>query len=102
MPARYDDLFETAALDVLDALIAATYTRSRGSLLADANLGLERLRFFMRLSREPRLIDTRRYEHAVRCIASSPPYLLGGSKGGFAPLGSPRHKMRAPTRRGVR
>lgn len=39
------DRIETAALDVLDALIAATYTRGRGSLLSDANLGLERLRF---------------------------------------------------------
>jgi len=62
------DRIETAALDVLDALIAATYTRGRGSLLTDANLGLERLRFFMRLSCELRLIDTRRYEHAARCI----------------------------------
>ncbi len=62
------DRIETAALDVLDALIAATYTRGRDTLLADANLGLERLRFFMRLSHELRLIDTRRYEHAARGI----------------------------------
>lgn len=62
------DRIETAALDVLDALIAATYTRGRDSLLSDANLGLERLRFFMRLSCELRLIDTRRYEHAARSL----------------------------------
>ena len=62
------DRIETAALDVLDSLIAATYTRGRDKLLADANLGLERLRFFMRLSRELRLIDNRRYEHAARSI----------------------------------
>jgi len=62
------DRIETAALDVLDALISATYTRGRGSLLTDANLGLERLRFFMRLSCELRLIDARRYEHAARSI----------------------------------
>ena len=37
------DRIETAALDVLDALIAATYMRGRDRLLADANLGLERL-----------------------------------------------------------
>jgi hypothetical protein len=35
-------------------------------MLNEANLGLERLRFFMRLSFELRLIDTRRYEHAAR------------------------------------
>jgi hypothetical protein len=62
------DRIETAALDVLDALIAATYTRARDNKLSDANLGLERLRFFMRLSCELRLIDNRRYEHAARSI----------------------------------
>jgi hypothetical protein len=53
------DRIEAAALDVLDALIAATYTRGRDTMLANANLGLERLRFFMRLSQELRLIDLR-------------------------------------------
>ena len=60
------DRIEAAALDVLDALIAATYTRGRDAMLTNANLGLERLRIFMRLSRELRLIDGRRYEHAAR------------------------------------
>ena len=62
------DRIETAALDVLDALIGATYTKGRDSMLTDANLGLERLRFFMRLSHELRLLDSRRYEHAARSI----------------------------------
>jgi hypothetical protein len=62
------DRIETAALDVLDNLIAATYTKGRESLLADANLGLERLRYFMRLTFELRLIDSRRYEHSARSI----------------------------------
>jgi hypothetical protein len=57
---------ESTALDVLEALIAATYTKARDKMLADANLGLEQLRFFMRLSFDLRLIDTRRYEHAAR------------------------------------
>jgi hypothetical protein len=62
------DRIESAALDVMDSLIAATYTRARDTKLSDANLGLERLRFFMRLSCELRLIDNRRYEHAARSI----------------------------------
>jgi len=45
------DRIESAALDVLDALIAVTYTREHGRILADANLGLERLRFLFRLDR---------------------------------------------------
>jgi hypothetical protein len=60
------DRIEAAALDVLDALIAATYTKGRDGMLSRANLGLERLRFFMRLSRELKLIDIRCYEHAAR------------------------------------
>jgi hypothetical protein len=60
------DRIEAAALDVLDAPIAATYTRGRDAMLTNAHLGLERLRVFMRLSRELRLIDGRRYEHAAR------------------------------------
>lgn len=60
------DRIETTALDVLELLIGATYTKSRDKMLTEANLGLERLRFFMRLSFELRLIDSRRYEHAAR------------------------------------
>jgi len=62
------DRIENAALDVLDSLIAATYSRGRDQYLADANLGLERLRFFMRMSQELRLIDMKRYEFAARSI----------------------------------
>ena len=62
------DRIENAALDILDSLIVATYSRSRDQSLANANLGLDRLRFFMRLSQELRLIDMKRYEHAARGI----------------------------------
>jgi hypothetical protein len=64
----FGDRIETAALDVLDSLIAATYTRGRDRMLNDANLGLERLRFFMRLSNELKLIDNKRYEFAARAL----------------------------------
>jgi 23S rRNA-intervening sequence protein len=62
------DRIETAALDVLDQLIAATFTKSRDAALANANLGLDRLRFLIRLSQDLRLIDLKRYEHAARGI----------------------------------
>ena len=62
------DRIENAALDVLDCLIAASYSRGRDQYLADANMGLERLRFFMRMSQELRLIDMKRYEFAARSI----------------------------------
>ena len=60
------DRIQAAALDVLDALIEATYTRRRSGHLARANLGLERLRFLFRLAHDLRCLDGRRYEHAAR------------------------------------
>ena len=59
------DRIHNTALDVLEALIEATYTRDRRGHLARANLGLEKLRFFLRLAFEQRHLDVRRYEHAA-------------------------------------
>lgn len=42
------DRIQTTALDVLEQLIEATYTRRRSGHLASANLGLEKLRFLFR------------------------------------------------------
>jgi hypothetical protein len=73
------DRIQTAALDVLDALIEATYTRDRRIHLARANLGLEKLRFHFRLAAELRVLDTRRYEHAARTLDE-----IGRLVGGWA------------------
>jgi hypothetical protein len=62
------DRIQTVSLDVLDALIEATYTRDRRGHLARANLGLEKLRFLLRLAFDQRHLDMRRYEHAARAI----------------------------------
>jgi hypothetical protein len=62
------DRIQSTALDVLESLIEATYTRDRRVPLAHANLGLEKLRFFVRLAHEQRHLDARRYEHAARQI----------------------------------
>jgi len=60
------DRIQRASLDVLDQLIEATYTRERHTLLDQANLGLEKLRFLFRLAMDLRILDLRRFEHAVR------------------------------------
>lgn len=73
------DRIEAAALDVQDRLIAATYTRQRDTLLREANLGLERLRFLMRLSHDLKCLDDRRYEHAARALNE-----IGRLVGGWA------------------
>ena len=56
------------ALDVLERLIEATYTQQRNTQLAQANLGLEKLRYLCRLAWELRYLDARRYEYAARCL----------------------------------
>ena len=62
------DRIQTTALDVLERLIEATYTRDRKGQLARANLGIEKLRFFFRLAVELHYLDRRRYQHAARVL----------------------------------
>ena len=62
------DRIESTALDVLEGLVEATYTRNRGRILEAVNLKLDKLRFLFRLSTELQLLDQRRYEYASRCI----------------------------------
>jgi len=62
------DRIQATALDVLEALIEATYTRDRRQHLARANLGLEKLRHFFRIAVELKHLDPRRYEHAARTL----------------------------------
>jgi 23S rRNA-intervening sequence protein len=62
------DRIENIALDVLEALIEATYTRERTQHLRGANLGIEKLRFLLRLAADLRMLDRRRYEHAARAL----------------------------------
>ena len=62
------DRIQTTALDVVERLIEATYTRARRSALLAANLGIEKLRVLFRLVTEMRYLDERRYEHAARSL----------------------------------
>ena len=71
------DRIETAALDVLEMLIEATYTRDRLQHLQQANLGIEKLRFLLQLAADLKLLDRRRYEHAARALDETG-RLIGG------------------------
>ena len=71
------DRIQQTALDVLEDLIEATYSRQRRAHLDSANLGLEKLRFFFRLAMDLQCLDTRRYEHAARCLDETG-RLIGG------------------------
>ena len=71
------DRIEIAALDVLEDLIEATYTRDRLQHLRQANLGIEKLRFLLRLATDLKLLDRRRYEYAARALDETG-RLIGG------------------------
>ena len=67
------DRIQALALDVLEALIEATYTRQRDRLLARANLGIEKLRFLFRLAWDLQYLDARRlssqaYDFHGNCV----------------------------------
>jgi len=62
------DRLQGEAMAVLDHLIDATYSRERTAALRAANLGLEKLRFGVRLAKDLRHLDFKRYEFAARAI----------------------------------
>jgi hypothetical protein len=62
------DRIQCLAQEILESLIEANYTRERRAHLARANLGIEKLRYFIRLAVEMRYLDTRRYEYAARTL----------------------------------
>lgn len=59
---------QSAALDVLEGLVEAAYTKGRGPILARVNLGLEKLRFLFRLAKDLHYLDLHRYEFAARAL----------------------------------
>jgi hypothetical protein len=83
------DRIENVALDVLDALIGATYTRDRAQHLRQANLGIEKLRFLLRFAAELRLIDRRRWEYAARALDETGRLIGGWMKAHRAPRVEP-------------
>ena len=73
------DRLQATALDVLERLVEATYTRDRRRHLAAANLGIERLPFLCRLAKDIEHLDERRYEHAARALNETG-RLIGGRR----------------------
>ena len=71
------DRIENGALNVLEALVEATYTRQRTQHLQRANLGIEKLRFLIRLAADLKLLYRRRYEYAARTLDETG-RLIGG------------------------
>jgi|TARA_B100001964_G_C14076889_1_gene528419 four helix bundle protein len=62
------DRMQGAALDVIEDLIEATYTKDGRAALRRANLKLQKLRYLFRIAKDLRHLDPRRYEHAARAL----------------------------------
>jgi hypothetical protein len=61
---RIDNL----ALDVVEDLVEARYSRRKEEILARANLRLEKLRVLLRVSYRQKHLPSRQYEHAMKAI----------------------------------
>lgn len=59
---------QTAAMDFMDCLYQATDASRQADALRQADVKLKQLRFYLRLSHDLQLLDTRRYEHAGRLL----------------------------------
>lgn len=82
------DRLQKTALDVLDGLVEATYSRNRRPVLSRVNLDLEKMRFMFRLARDLRYLDARRYEHAARNLEE-----IGRQVGGWLRASKDRMEM---------
>jgi hypothetical protein len=78
---------ERRLYDLLETLVQARYTRDRHGLLQRANLGLEVLRFQVRLAYDLRCLRTTSYLHAVERL-----HEIGCMVGGWAKAASPAHR----------
>src|SRR5450631_2317988 len=90
------DRIQTVALDVLETLIEATYTKERTQHLRRANLGIEKLRFLLRLAAEGRgraqkclclnLCFRPNYGSGADQLVTKPSRSAGKPTGGRAPM----------------
>lgn len=74
LSGRIDNL----ALDILEKIVEAAYTRDKVPILKQANLMVEKLRVLLRLCYERQYLSTKSYEHAVREL-----YEVGRMLGGW-------------------
>ena len=62
------DRLELAAFDVLELLLEACYSQPKLPLLKTANIKLEKIRYYIRLSKDLKLINLHRYEMLSKMV----------------------------------
>ena len=80
--SRIDNL----ALDVLEGIIEAKYTKHKGHILKKCNLNLEKLRVLFRFCHDFQFISHKEYEHISKDLNAS-----GNMLGGWIKEVSKRH-----------
>lgn len=71
---------EGLALDVVEDLVEARYSRDKRAILKRANLRLEKMRVLLRLSHNLHFVSHQSYEHAAKNINEVGRMLGGWSK----------------------
>ena len=64
---------QNAAMDLMLAVVEATFTKDRGALLRAAQMSIEKLRFLFRLANSAGIMSHGAYEHAARQAGQAPP-----------------------------
>jgi len=80
---------EGAALDVLEAILEARYSKAKAEPLRRANLRLDLLRVLLRLAHGRRFLPTAGYEHAARAIDEAGRMIGGWAKSAAGKGASP-------------
>ncbi|MCW3131110.1 MAG: diversity-generating retroelement protein Avd [Candidatus Methanospirare jalkutatii] len=70
---------ESLALDVLDWIVVARYSRNKAPVLRRINLAIERLRILLRLCNEQGFLASSAYEYAARSLVEAG-RMVGGWK----------------------
>ncbi len=64
----FSDRINNLALDIVEDLVDARYSRNKQSILRRINLRLEKLRVLLRLSHTLKYLPHQSYEHAARAL----------------------------------
>lgn len=62
----FSNRMNNLALDIVESLVEARYSRSKFTILKHTNLNLEKLRILFRISYESRFLSHEAYEHGVK------------------------------------
>ena len=74
----FSNRIDNLALDIVEDLVQARYSREKRAALAQANVRLEKLRVLLRLCHTLGYLPHQRYEHAMRLL-----YEIGSMLGGW-------------------